>query len=137
MVLDKNEVYIIKNGIENLLSSPTDIKVDLNMNLKVYLEQFLQLLIFTELAPLQTVVLKPNQSTGRFGFFKTRNESTQDIVIVDSTWNKTIVVVGKFAVRGHFRLQPCGKDRLERELIFINEFKKNGYVRQAKVLTQK
>ena len=41
----------------------------------------------------------------------------------------------KFNVNGHFRLQPYGKERQLKKIIWINEFKKSGYVRQAKILT--
>lgn len=73
--------------------------------------QFLQLLIFTELSELETVVLKPKEKThGTRRDGKYVNESSQTVVIVDSTWNKTVIREDGFSVRGHLRLQACGKD---------------------------
>lgn len=37
------------------------------------------------------------------------NESREDIVIVDSTWNKIMVKTGEFGVSGHLRFQPSGE----------------------------
>ena len=94
---------------------------------------FLQLLIFTELSELEVVELKPKEkttSTRKEG--KYVNESSSNIVIVDSTWNRTSIRCEGFSVCGHFRLQPCGKDFLDRKLIYIDEFEKEGYIRNAK-----
>lgn len=54
----------------------------------------------------------------------------------DSTWFTTIYRNEGFKVRGHFRLQPKKNDKGEwiKELIYINEFEKHGYHRQAKML---
>ena len=32
---------------------------------------------------------------------------------------------------GHFRRQPCGKDRAQRRTIYIDSFMKTGYERKA------
>lgn len=60
------------------------------------------------------------------------NNSTEDITVVDSTWFTTLIKSDAFKVSGHFRLQPY-KDR--KELIWINEFEKTGYRREAKKLS--
>jgi hypothetical protein len=51
------------------------------------------------------------------------------------TWYTTLVKSDSFKVRGHFRLQPFGSTKAQRKLIWINEFMKNGYTREAKKLS--
>jgi hypothetical protein len=96
---------------------------------------FIQLLIFTELSELEVKILKPKEKTyGTRKEGKFVNESSQNVTIVDSTWNKIIIRTEGFAVRGHFRLQPCGEGFTDRKLLFISEFQKNGYIRRPKGL---
>lgn len=67
-------------------------------------------------------------------FSKVMNDTSFDITMMDSTWFTTIVRNERFKVRGHFRLQPKKKDgEWTKELIYINEYQKNGYHRQAKI----
>lgn len=94
--------------------------------------RFLKMLIFTEYSETKEVLLKPNHKHGTRAEGKYINETSKDFIIVDSSWNKTIIKKDAFGVVGHFRLQPFGKDRQERKLIYISEFFKNGYVRGAK-----
>jgi len=93
---------------------------------------FVQLLIFTELSELETVIIKPRQSHGTRRQGKYKNESVGDVVLVDSTWNKILVREDGFTVSGHLRLQPYGPGKTRKKLIFIEEFQKSGYVRGAK-----
>lgn len=63
------------------------------------------------------------------------NESSFDITLMDSTWFTTIVRNEGFKVRGHFRLQPKkNNEEWTKELIYIDEYQKSGYHRQAKKL---
>lgn len=94
--------------------------------------RFLKLLIFTEYSELQEVVIKPNQSYGTKKQGKYLNETNKDFILVDSTWNNTIIRKEGFGVGGHFRLQPIGKERQDRKLIYINDFFKKGYTRVSK-----
>lgn len=64
-------------------------------------------------------------------------DTFRQVDILSCSWYTTIVRKEGFNVRGHFRLQPCGRGRSERKLIYINEFKKNGYIRRARLLTDK
>ena len=59
------------------------------------------------------------------------------IRFLDASWYTTIIRSEGFGVRGHFRLQPCGPGRTEKKLVYINEYRKHGYVRRAKLLTEK
>lgn len=95
-------------------------------------QNFLKYLIFLEFSTLETVCLKPSQKnhvSRKIG--KVVNESSNDVVIVDSTWN-TIIKVGSFNVSGHLRLQCCGVGKQGRKLIYIEEYAKKGYCRRSK-----
>lgn len=70
---------------------------------------------------------------------KITNYASLPVKFRDSTWFTTICRNEGFKVRGHFRLQPKKNDKGEwiKELIYINEFEKHGYHRQAKILNNK
>jgi len=56
---------------------------------------------------------------------------------LDSKWFTTLVKSDAFHVRGHFRLQPKKKDgEWTKELIWINDFQKEGYTAPARRLQQ-
>jgi hypothetical protein len=59
------------------------------------------------------------------------NNLNKAVTVIDSTWYTNLIKTEGFNVRGHFRLQPVGEGRKERKLIWINDFQKNGYVREA------
>jgi hypothetical protein len=60
------------------------------------------------------------------------NDTKTNVTILDSSWFTTIVKSEGFAVRGHFRLQVCGKAMKERKLVWISDFEKHGYTRHFK-----
>lgn len=93
-------------------------------------KKFIQLLLFVELSELVVEILQPKQKTGTKKTERYLNESNSDIVIVDSKWNVISVRTEGFTVEGHWRFQPCGVGRLEREYIWIKTFEKHGYVRK-------
>lgn len=68
-----------------------------------------------------------NKSTSK------QNESN-GIIIVDSTWDSSIHVINPFSVSGHFRDQPKKNKKNEwyKELIYIDSYMKSGYHRNAK-----
>ena len=99
---------------------------------KESVDKFVKLLIFIYFGEIETVELKPNEKFGtKLSGDRWKNESQTTFIIVDSTWNKTIISSGGFTVSGHLRLQPCGVGRLDRKLIYIEEFEKDGYSRTA------
>lgn len=59
------------------------------------------------------------------------NDLNVPVTIVNSNWNITSIRTEGFNVSGHFRLQPCGPQFSDIKMIFIEPFKKNGYVRRA------
>lgn len=64
------------------------------------------------------------------------NETKLDILHLDSKWFTNLVKSEGFDVRGHFRLQPCGKELKDRKLVWINQFHKNGYTAPARMFSQ-
>lgn len=96
-------------------------------------KNFIQYLIFLEFSELETVTLKPNVKVGTKKQGLYLNDSNSDVVIVDSTWNRIIVKVGEFKVSGHLRFQKIGGiGSHKRKLIYIKEYTKEGYTRNAK-----
>lgn len=83
--------------------------------------------------PIETKIINKN-SKALVNREKIVNDLGFDVTIIDSTWFTNIIHDKEFNVRGHFRLQPIGPGREQRKLIWVNDFKKNGYVRQAKKL---
>lgn len=59
------------------------------------------------------------------------NDLNVPVTIVNSNWNITSIRTAGFNVSGHFRLQPCGPQFSDTKMIFIEPFKKHGYVRRA------
>lgn len=92
-----------------------------------------QMMLFFQYAMVKTKYLAPKNKIGtkKNGYY---NNTPSGLTIVDTNWNTNIVVTGGVGVKGHFRLQPCGTERKNVKLIWIDAFKKNGYKKIAKKL---
>lgn len=90
--------------------------------------------LFTQYSEITIKLLPPNDQIWDGYNCLYNNKTESDINIVDLTWFATLIKSDAFKVRGHFRLQPFGESRKERKLIWINEFQKEGYTREAKIL---
>lgn len=97
------------------------------VNLMITLRQILTIM------PIDTKIINKHSKT-KVNNEKFVNDLGFDVMIIDSTWFTNIIHNKEFSVRGHFRLQPVGIGREQRKLIWINDFKKNGYIRKAKKL---
>lgn len=86
---------------------------------------------FIKYAEIEVKHLSPNQKIKNI-ITQHKNDTKSNIEILDSTWFTTLVKSDAFKVRGHFRLQPCGPGMKDRKLIWINDFEKQGYVRNFK-----
>ncbi len=66
---------------------------------------------------------------------KVRNDSGQEVIVMDSKWFRKIVNDNDIFVRGYFRLQNKKNSKGEwyKELIFIDSFIRHGYHRNAKI----
>lgn len=91
---------------------------------------------FLQFAELEVKELKPNRQIYDGVTCLYNNKTKSDIQIIDSTWFTTLVKSDEFKVRGHFRLQPCGEYMAKRKLIWVSEFKKSGYTREAKKIKE-
>jgi hypothetical protein len=111
---------------------------DVLENLKICGNHLVKMFIFQKYAKVETKVISPNEKykIEKGNIF---NETRLPITYVDSTWFTNLVVSGAFAVRGHFRLQPKKdeKGKWTKELIWIKDFEKQGYHRQAKILNER
>lgn len=61
------------------------------------------------------------------------NSSYNEIEIVDSSYFTRIVRNDEFEVGGHFRVQKCGVGNKDSKIIFIENYKKSGYSRGARI----
>lgn len=91
-----------------------------------------QILCYLYYGDIITKYLKSKESKKINSFTKFINNSKLNIIYVDSLWRQRICIDG-FKVRGHFRMQAIGENRKKRKLIWIDEFKKDGYNRKATV----
>ena len=66
---------------------------------------------------------------------KVRNESGQEVIVMDSRWFVKIVNDNDIRVRGFFRMQNKKNDFGEwyKELIYVDSFVRHGYHRNAKI----
>jgi len=95
-------------------------------------ERFYKLLCFFFLSENEEIIVKPGKSYGtKKQPDALSNDTNVPIVIVNSCWNITSIRMEGFDVKGHFRLQPCGTALSETKMIFIQPFRKTGYVRKA------
>lgn len=93
----------------------------------------MQVLTFIELGDIEVVELKPGKNNGKpKKSGKVANANKNTVFVVDSTWNQIIIRTDGFAVRGHFRLQPCGVGFIDRRLKWIDAFEKHGYTRRPR-----
>lgn len=86
--------------------------------------------LFLHYAELEIKELPPSRQIWDGPTCLYNNKTKVKINVVDCTWYTRLIQSGEFNVRGHFRMQPylTGK-----RLIWINEFKKSGYTRKAKI----
>lgn len=96
--------------------------------------RFIKLLMFIELSKIEAVKVSPGEKVkyGKGGDDKMLNDTfMKNVYLVNSNWNKIIIVKGGFSVSGHFRVQPCGAGRKDYKLIWIEQYEKGSYVRRS------
>jgi len=95
-------------------------------------ERIYKLLCFFYFSNNEMIIVEPGNKYGTKKTGKVINTfSDIPITIVNSNWNITSIRAEEFGVRGHFRLQPCGPGLTEIKMIFIEPFKKKGYMKKA------
>jgi len=91
-------------------------------------------ILFKKYASIETKYIQANKKL-KDTHCKYVNDTNVGITHLDSKWFTTIVKSDGFKVRGHFRFQPKKKDgEWTKELIWINEFQKDGYTAPARKL---
>lgn len=95
-----------------------------------FLNSTLLALYFIYNCDIEEKVVKPNEKY-RSGNSKHFNESKSDITFLDCKWFTDIIREAPFRVKGHLRWQFHGEKKSKRKLIWIDEFEKTGYKRQA------
>lgn len=94
------------------------------------IEEFVyKLLCFVFLSENYEETIKPGEKKGTRKQGKIINSLPIPLTIINSKWNVTSVRTEGFDVSGHFRLQPTSSGT---KMIFINPFRKNGYIRTSK-----
>lgn len=95
-------------------------------------EEFIyKFLCFFYLTDNNEEIVAPGKVVGTRKTGKISNDFKFPLTMVTSKWNITSIRTEGFGVRGHFRVQPCGKAWSNYEIIFIDPFEKSGYKRTA------
>jgi hypothetical protein len=94
--------------------------------------RLIQMLIFLEFSEVTTQELGQGKKTGTKKTGKVLNQTNNNLIFVDSTWNVEYSSKGEVLVSGHFRLQKVGAGRKEIKRIYIEPFKKGEYTRRSK-----
>ena len=89
--------------------------------------------IYERLANKLMVYLAVKKYVGYKSKEKVRNESGQEVIVMDSRWFRKIVNDNEIFVRGFFRFQNKKDEKGEwyKELIFVDSFVRHGYHRNA------
>jgi hypothetical protein len=132
----KNIVCHIYHNSDTFRLQLPDELIEQNNNIASMCKEIICIELFTQYSEITTKILPPNRQIWDGINCLYNNKTQSDINIVDLTWFTTLIKSDGFKVRGHFRLQPCGEGMKDRKLIWINEFQKEGYNREAKILHQ-
>lgn len=92
--------------------------------------------LFKKYAEVQVIELPAGQKVKGIDC-NYKNDTKSNIIYLDSRWFTTLVKSDAFRVRGHFRLQPKKKyGGWTKEIIWIEEFMKDGYTAEARKLKE-
>lgn len=89
----------------------------------------------TIVIPTSTIKIVEDNIQGYKHKDKVKNDSGQEVIIMDSRWFVKIINDNDIFVRGFFRLQNKKNEMGQwyKELIFVNSFVRHGYHRNAKI----
>ena len=91
----------------------------------------LRYMAFYFFAEVETKTLDKKNKKAHYQDCKYVSEFDEPIIIFNSMWFQNLVKSESFNVRGHFAFRAHGEGRKERRLVWINEFQKSGYTREA------
>ena len=95
----------------------------------------ISIMMFKQFAEVETKYLPPNKVTKDFNS-KYVNNTDSAITVLTSKWFTSLVKSDSFKVKGHFRLQPFGKEMKDYKLIWINNYIKSGYTAPAQKIKE-
>jgi hypothetical protein len=99
-----------------------------------FIVDLFKILTFISYVDIETKLLAPG-FRDKGVVCKYVNDTKLPVIILDSKWFTTIKTNG-FPVKGHWRWQPCGEGLKDRNLIWINDFQKEGYTAPARKLSR-
>ena len=102
---------------------------------RVYLAVKKYAKVETIVVPVNAVRVVEDTIQGYKGREKIRNNSGQEVIVMDSRWFVKIVNDNDIFVRGFFRLQNKKNELGDwyKELIFVDSYVRHGYHRNAKI----
>ena len=115
--------YIIDDNLYGCLTEDKD-------SILHFVRGVLSTLWFVKNCDIEQKILKPKEKFRENGN-KHYNESKSELIILDCRWFTELIRDIPFLVKGHFRWQPVGEGRSQKKLIWIDDFKKEGYHRKA------
>ena len=112
---------------------------NLNSDVCLNLTWIVRFLAFKKLATTEVLsyevvddtIIKSGISNFQKSFILNNQEPFIEVNYYSANWYREIICDHEFRVRGHWRMQACGKDKQDRKLVFIAPFTKNGYHRRA------
>lgn len=109
-----------------------DTSINLNEETLELLTLVQKVCFFLLYADVETKIVNRNNVSGvKCKDEKVFSDINYPVEIIDSTYFTTIIRTEGFGVKGHFRLQACGEGMKQRKLIWVNDFIKHGYAREA------
>jgi hypothetical protein len=102
------------------------------VNLNHWMNSLLTVIYFIQNCQTETKVCLPGKKI-KHNSEGIMNESQKKITVLDCKWFTDLMRDIPFGVTGHLRWQPCGKGLQMEKLIWIADYKKNGYHRKATV----
>jgi hypothetical protein len=122
---------VINGSLSGWITPDFKSSIDKNQILNYEVSDIVTTLIFIKYAEIDTKELPANKKQAGINC-KYINDTSSNIKYLNITWFTNLVKSDGFNVRGHFRLQPKKKEgKWTKELIWINEFQKEGYTRRA------
>lgn len=86
--------------------------------------------LFKHFADTQTHILPVTKKTELYRCIY-KNDLPANVNLLTCRWFTDLHKSNPFLVRGHFRCQPCGTDNMDRKLVWIDQYLKDGYTSEA------
>lgn len=127
----------VEPTLNNIVNNVDNNKRESNQEMKDVLAIGVLAVLFKNIVEERTVYTKPHEGKIQW---KPKASTELDLPFtinrLDASWYTTYCRTDGFLVSGHFRMQPCGRGRQDRKLIYIKPFMKDGYVRRARMFVE-